>query len=314
MVTRRGLWFGVLIAAGATQGCYDAKEYPIRATTTLDLSDSGEVDSSELMIHGHWYAYADAYDSPSRCTVKGMHQPSESADFSKPDPPPRPDPGAQADSVLVAHNRGFPSNGIGMCTTGDVEKVICAPDVMCSMDGPFDFSDMWGGGIGVDFNLSSDARGPWNPETYGVVGVAFDLKPLSDDVADGDLPFTSLRVEFPIQFVNSVVTPEDTVQLNGNPVAKGDPLPPPSTSEEYPGGSYLWRASAAKADWDSPIASGHNEVLFKDLLRPATEDTQSAIYAFDVTNLLGVQFHAAPDKVLKRHYGFCINNLVLIHK
>ncbi len=301
-------WLGMLVAASATQGCYDAKEYPLMTTIPLSLGDDGAVQASELDIVGHWYAYGDAYDIPARCTALAKYPPAECAEFKKPEPPAT---DAAPESVQLAHNRVFPSNGTGMCTTGSVEQVLCdgAP---CAQDGQPDYSNMWGAGIGLDFELRNDSRGTWNPVPYGVVGIAFDLQVLGDESAGDDLPLTSLRVEFPIQFAGDVrVPPSNTaVRLDGSTVIAGGSLQG-GTSEEFPGGSPLWRQKSEN-DWASLVKRKHNEVFFSDLSLPATQPKPD--YPLDFSGLFGVQFHAAPDKDSKKSYGFCIDNLALIRK
>ena len=318
MVRRLGLWLGVLVATGATEGCYDAKAYPVMTTIPLSPDDHGAVHRGDLNIDGHWYAYGDAYDSPARCTGMGAHLPTQCAEFSKPEPPPATDSSTKGASVLVAHNRDFPSNGNGMCTTGSVEALLCAPGVTdCKSSGSYDYSNMWGAGIGLDFELSDTSRGPWDPESYRVIGIAFDLQILGNESANDDLPLTSLRVEFPIQFTSDVLVPRDNlaVRFDGSTVDGGQRLVQ-GTSEEFPGGSPLWREATA-GDWNSLVRRGHNEVLFGDVLLPASTSTTTSKppdYPLDFTSLLGVQFHAAPDKDTKKHYAFCISNLELMRE
>jgi hypothetical protein len=262
-------------------------------------------DTNALDISGFWYAYGDRYDVPSRCTKIGMHAPADCARVDSPAPLP---------------NLGFVNYAGQMCTAGHVAIVsdCVSPDVLgCAKGGP-DYSNIWGAGIGLDFNLELPGRDDpgtftrdplkrqgWDAPAHGVSGISFDFHLL-----DGAAVWNRLRVEVPFILPENTRVPADKVAVSLAPdvppvVAPGVLPDQPAPSEEHPSGSPFWGAQNAwGADNYSHVREGHNELRFDDLRSPPEAGYGNP----DLTQLLGVQFHIYADNLAALDYGFCVSN------
>jgi hypothetical protein len=316
-------WGRRLLAAWVlvtTAGCYDVKSVDPGIEVVPD--PAGRVDEPELGIRGQWFSYGDNDDEyPQPCTNIGKH--------------------AAAECSLVAFPEALPAlkfptqNGL-LCTAGVVgEAVPCGLGVPNCTPNVADFSNMWGAGIGLDFDLDVSsgerdplARSPWDAHAHHIAGVAFDLQ-LFDD---GGLGGPHLRIEFPMLLPDTLKVQPGQVSFGlsdkdkdkwATPVV-GDPPADypdaPAPSEEHPKGSPYWGAravfSSAKTDL-SPVRVGHNEIRFSDTIRAPESD-----YVFDPTRLLGIIFHVpsfaadAPEPMTGEHfsYGFCISNFTFLRE
>jgi hypothetical protein len=310
---RRG---ALAVAAMSVVGCYDVKAVDLGVEVLPDENGLIDPRKNELGISGHWYSYGDQYDAPRACTQIGMHTPEECSLVAW--PPPLPD-------------LEFPNQGGSMCAFGSVGQVVkCETDALLCAEPANDYSNIWGAGIGLDFKLWSDrdwpvdadelARNPlvdrqtWDAAAAGIVGVAFDFLLIDG----GFLGTPHLRVEFPILLpLNSPVPPtKGTVSLRQDELIVYQPgqsltfpdNPPPS--EEHPSGSPFWGAPEQWGDGItdmSPVREGHNEVRFSEVRRPPESS-----YEFDVTQLLGIQFHVPTLKTDRLDYAFCISNLTFL--
>lgn len=137
-------------------------------------------DSNPLMIQGAWYAYADSLGAngmpPGACQTVGMHS---DAECSKVIAPPPGQPFAPTDETADQK----------LCTEGTVETVLM-------LAGAPDYSNMWGAGVGLDFNNPGMGapKAPFNATAAGVTGVSFEI----------DAPPTAgIRVEFPDMATNN---------------------------------------------------------------------------------------------------------------
>ncbi|HET9957874.1 MAG TPA: hypothetical protein VFQ61_25425, partial [Polyangiaceae bacterium] len=111
-----------------------------------------------------------------------------------------------------------------MCTEGTTAKVLK------TSAGADDYSNMWGAGIGMDFNHPPDpaTKMPFDAVAAGIKGVSFDL----------DMPVvSSLRVEFPI--------PETEMHADGS---------------AYWGATKSWPAS--------PVSVGTNTITWDKVQQP----------------------------------------------
>ncbi len=132
----------------------------------LAVTETGWVDKSgnSLEAQGAWYPYSDT----SGCITAG-HTAAECSAVTVPGP-----------TVM-----GFPPTDIAtakICTEGTVAKVIGTPP---------DYSNMWGAGIGLDFNNSGGTpavKSAFDATAKGVTGVSFVID---------QVPLGGLRVEFP---------------------------------------------------------------------------------------------------------------------
>ncbi len=323
------VFVGLTLLASVT-GCYDVKSVD---PGILVLPDKyGLVDKSKnpLGIQGQWFAYGDRYDTQS-CLRFGMHGDACSQVYwPPPDPTPTQCPGS--DIAYTTFPLKFPNQDGVMCTEGQIGLVMtCDMNTVFNCTEGFDYSNMWGAGIGLDFNLDTSKgvrdpteRGTWNAEAHGIAGVAFDLQ-LMDD---GDLGGPALRVEFPIIMHGSDPTqtltlPPDKGAVSLNPCADkvgpgGDYPDSPPPSEEHPDGSPFWDAPPVfkTGITTSPVHTGHNEIRWSEV-NPAPQQSD---YAFQVNELLGIQFHvpsykgSEPDQSVHFGYGFCISNLTFLRE
>jgi hypothetical protein len=300
-------------------GCFDVKSVPPDVEVTPD--GTGVVSNAELGIRGQWFAYGDKYDWPHSCTNDdlGHHLPEECSKIDM--------PSSQAPDL------GFVNQDGRMCTSGQVGRVLMCDSmgenavVNCN-NTDWDFSNMWGAGIGLDFDVDTSsgqrdplARKAWDAPAHHVVGMAFDY----EGIDDTEFGTAHLRIEFPILLpANSVLKAgEYTAGLNPmdgitGPSDGSQPYPDnPTPSEEHPEGSPWLKAPAI---WPkarnavSPVLSGHNLVYFSDV-NPAPESE----YAFNLHKLLGIQFHVPSfenDDKLGQHfgYGFCISHLTFLRE
>ena len=245
----------------------------------LVIDGSGWVDSSsnDVGVQGSWYPYGDQY-GVAKCLNVGMHTPDECSHITSPLPPPA---------------TGFPNQGGKLCTTGATAVILpCKTGVTTSGCPNQDFSNMWGAGIGFDFNSpgagdgGTTVKNPWNPDDHGITGVSF--------VLDG-VPMPGLRVEFPMRLTDS-----EAMAVN---------LPPGSTTDDHPDGAPYWGADSAFDN--SPAMTGVNVIHWDAVKKPGTSQS----YVFDKSRLLGMQFHVpAVKSAPPGAYSFCVSNVTLLRE
>jgi hypothetical protein len=259
---------------------------------TLIPSSTGWVDKmdvgNDVGVQGSWYPYGDQYgDGPgdAKCIKIGQHMPSECAQIITPEPPPM---------------TGYPNTNGEMHTEGTVEQVLaCVPGspavVMMTSGCPtFDYSNMWGAGIGFDLNANKGkpegdgAKKMWNPADFGVIGVSFEI-----DV----VPLPGLRVEFPM--------------LLQDADAMADGLPAGSTTDDHSAGAPYWGAQKKgdKMYPGSPVMPGKNTIMFNPT---DIQAANLAAYAYDPARMLGIQFHVPTNSSAGGTYSFTVKNLTFI--
>jgi hypothetical protein len=252
---------------------------PATMDVVLNISGMGWVDvtSNDVGVQGSWYPYGDQY-GVAKCLNVGMHTPDQCSHITSPPPPPA---------------TGFPNQGGKLCTTGATAVILpCAAGVTTSGCPNQDFSNMWGSGIGFDFNSpgagdgGTTVKNPWNPDDHGVTGVSF--------VLDG-VPTPGLRVEFPMR-----LTDAEANAVN---------LPPGSTTDDHPDGAPYWGADTGFDN--SPATAGVNVVHWDAVKKPGANQS----YVFDKARLLGMQFHVpAVQSAPPGAYSFCVSNVTLLRE
>ena len=256
-----------------------------KAAGTSDVaivpSDLGWVEGvdNELGLQGSWYPYGDRYGA-AKCMNVGMHLLDECSLVMSPKPPP---------------DTGFVNEGGKMCTTGETAVILpCKPGVATSGCPGSDYSNIWGAGIGFDFNANKGmpdgdgAKHPWNPDAHGVKGVSFEL-----DV----VPRPGFRVEFPMVLLDT-----EAAQVA---------LPNGATTDDHPDGAPYWGASSAFGDSPVVVSPQVNVVRWEAVKKPGTSTT----YVFDKARLLGIQFHVPAVKAAPRGaYAFCISKLTFLRE
>ena len=237
----------------------------------LTPNSTGYVAAAPLNIAGAWFAYGDDLGMngapPGNCETMGMLMPSQCSLITS--PPPAPSDGGTA---------SFPPDPtMGMCMSGTAAKVI--NDTVAKPD----YSNIFGIGIGLDFNnpagtaLTWDSTGTATPFPAGgkVTGFSFTVS---------GLPTAAVRVEF------------DEPSTEGN----GD-------------------AWAYTLTGDGPVTVNLSTMIGNGNLSPSFTCTPAAGSdagcqgVFDPTMLKAIQFHVVTD--VKNSYtvtNFCINDLAAI--
>ena len=135
--------------------------------------------SNSLGIQGAWYAYGDDWGTngapPGDCEIKGMHAASACSSITFPPPAMASDAGGRRITVPRSR-RSTPGT---MCLSGTAAKVVGS-----------DYSNMFGIGIGLDFNNQAGVKMPYDASTNHVVGFSFHIA--------GIPAGASVRVELPI--------------------------------------------------------------------------------------------------------------------
>jgi hypothetical protein len=139
--------------------------------------------SNSLGIQGAWYAYGDDWGTngapPGDCETKGMHAESTCSTITFP-------PAAMAsDAGDAGFTSSFPQSTPGtMCLSGTAAKVLAS-----------DYTNMFGIGIGLDFNNQGGVKMPYDATMNHVVGFSFTIAGIPTGA--------SVRVELPIPATDS---------------------------------------------------------------------------------------------------------------
>jgi hypothetical protein len=232
----------------------------------LTPSATGFVQDATSGVVGSWYPFADGIGpnptpsdiddvAGSDCVAHGHF------------------PRVACSTVLAPVGAGpfapDPTTG-AMCTSG------VAAQVLTDSNGAFDYSDLWGAGIGLDFNNpggDAGAKGPWDASAF--TGIAFDFW-------GTQIPTSSMRVLFP--FVGEHGTDA--------PYSQG-------ASQMY---SMLTNGSRIVIHWQDVAGP-----LYLTYQTPPIEPPR-----FDPTKLLSIQFLVTTNGVSSTPYSFCVANLTLL--
>jgi hypothetical protein len=137
----------------------------------LSPDPTGYVSQTALNIAGAWFAYGDDLGTngapPGNCVTKGMHMASQCSSITSPAPP--------TDGGLASFPQMTPGT---MCLSGTAAQVIGTPP---------DYSNIFGIGIGLDFNNPSGTPMPYDAMMNHVTGFQFTV---------AGLPMGTVRVEF----------------------------------------------------------------------------------------------------------------------
>jgi hypothetical protein len=254
---------------------------PVPASgVTLVPNTSGWIDGAdnEIGIQGSFYPYGDRY-GVAKCLNVGLHQPDECSTILEPLPPPA--------------GTGFPNEGGVMCTRGETAVILPCPANLTTSGCPAqDFSNMWGAGIGFDFNANkgepegNGEKRPWNPELHGITGVSFEIDAI---------PGPKLRVEFP-----QLLTEEE---------ARAAMLEPGATTDDHLDGAPYWGASKDFGPSPVVVSPAVNVVRWDQVKKPGAPGA----YAVDRARMLGIQFHVPAVATAPRgSYAFCVKNLTFL--
>jgi hypothetical protein len=221
-------------------------------------------------INGSWYAYGDGWGTEGfdggsgvagergGCELQGGFPVSDCSTITAPLPP-APAGQANIDSGAArGYAEGFPASSMTapetFCLSGTAARVL----VQDGGTSP-DYADIWGIGMGLDFNNVDGVKAPYDALGQNVIGFQFTVS------SSGVFPL--LRVEFPT---------EETA--DGGPHPTGDPY---DVEVSMPGTyKVLWSQFAGPP------------VIGQDLsYAPTVDGGLSAQPPFDPSRLLSIQFH-----------------------
>ncbi|HEX4305640.1 MAG TPA: hypothetical protein VHZ54_06380 [Solirubrobacterales bacterium] len=253
---------------GGGTGGTDANLIPLPSTST------GFVQDPVSMVVGAWFAYGDGVgananttttdNANSDCVLKGGFSPSDCSQISTPTP-----------GMAFAPSDAASSK---MCTMGIAALVM-------NKGATADYSDLWGAGIGLDFNNPGGDAGPAGYfDVTPYKGISFDF---SADV----LPVASMRVNFPFKTEHGTDSP-------------------------------YWMGATMK---NSPLTGTtampqHVEIDWADVGGPYYLSQQTPVVpapAFDATAqaaVQAIQFQVFTNAMTTTPYSFCVANLALVKK
>jgi hypothetical protein len=231
--------------AGGTGGAF-------ASGIALVTNSVGVIEPNAAGAVGTWYAFADGYDVTGHlgaglCQVAGH---TDCSTFTQPVP-----------------NQAFaPGAGGAMCAAGH------AAQVPATASGSFDYTNVYGATIGMDFNRPPGAatKGDYDPtsRTPPIVGIAFDIDTVPND---------SLRVE-----------------LSTNAV--------PGTTDINPA---YWGG----ATMSSPVRPGHNVFHWANVDGPFYLSNPPP---FNPAKLQSLWFGVFTNATAPFDFAFCISNLTLL--
>ena len=289
--------FGWLAGAGIVLGCSSEPSRPERpengsggsagtagtgggAGVLIVPDASGWVERADdtFGIQGSWYPYGDRY-GVAKCLTVGLHQPAECSLITSPTPPPE--------------GMRFDNEGGVMCTRGETAVILPCPAGLGTSGCPdHDYSNMWGAGIGFDFNANKGgtegdgAKNPWNPDEHGVTGISFEID---------QIPGPKLRVEFPQRLTDDE--------------ARAVMLPSGATTDDHPDGAPYWGGDKSFNPSPIVVSPEVNVIRWDQVKKPG----ETPSYEVDRSRLLGIQFHVPAVSIAPRgSYEFCVKNLRLL--
>jgi hypothetical protein len=231
---------------------------------------NGYVAMNSLGMQGAWYAYGDSWGSnaapPGDCQTKGGFTNTQCSSITFPPPFMPSDAGGDAAAANT-----FPQTTAGeMCLTGTAAKVIPK-----SGSSAADYSDIFGIGIGLDFNNVGGVKMPYKAKTNNVIGFKFHLT---------GVPTGGIRVEFPIMATD----------------ASGD--------------SYALPATVVKADGDY-TADMTTTATDPHPLSPSFTLSTGTEPPFDPDGIESIQFHVVTNTTAAITVAkMCVSNLVAVVK
>jgi hypothetical protein len=238
----------------------------------LAASATGFVDDPTSGVKGFWYAYGDgvgpnasptngADGANSDCQLKGGFPAAACSQITAPTPG---EPVMPTDAASSA-----------MCTKG------IAAQVLIKADGTPDYGDLWGAGLGFDFNQPDGAT----PAGY------FDMTPykgISFTFWADVLPVQSMRVNFPFLGMHASDAP------------------------------YWMGATMSASPLTGTTASPqHVEIDWADIGGPfyLTQETppiDTGSYPLNPRAVQGIQFLVFTNTQVSTPYSFCVANLALL--
>ena len=242
-------------------------------TGTGGFTDTGGVrgagGSIEVAVVGDWYPFGDGVGpnagigdagtdyTDSECVKNGGFSPESCTQITTPTPG---QPFLPTDPVSNKY-----------CTYGQAAKVLLK-------DGVPDYADLWGGGIGLNFNPAGDGGTGGYADLSAYTGIAFDFS--------GDLvPFQSMRVDFPFLGQHGLDAPYWDGAIRASSPLTGTTANPQHVEIRWAdiGGPFYLMQEAPAVDFDG--------------------------YPFDPRAVQAIQFLVFTNTAVATPYNFCVANL-----
>jgi hypothetical protein len=239
----------------------------------LNITTTGYAMDTTTGIIGALYAYADSVgpnasvalgddNMHSDCVMKGGFQLAQCTQVLTPTP-----------------GQPFAADATGkFCTSGVAAKVLNGANGMP------DYSDMWGGGMGMDLNNPGGDAGvkmDWNGSAYA--GMAFDISPGAGASGAAGIASSSMRVNFPFTGEHGTDSP--------------------------------YSQGALKSNSALPINGDHVRIMWTDVGGPMYLGSSGVTPpAFDPTKIQSIQWQVFTGTSSTTPYNFCISNLSVIKK
>jgi hypothetical protein len=244
---------GGTLGSGGDGGSPATADAATTSTILLVTDSAGVIEPNAAGVVGTWYAFADGYDMNGRFG-DGLCQSAGHADCSGFNHP-------------VPNQPFAPSASGAMCAAGH------AAQVPTTATGSFDFMNVYGATIGMDFNRPPGAatKGDFDPTrtTPPILGIAFDIDMV---------PSNSLRVE-----------------LSTNAL--------PGTTDINPA---FWGGGTMSS---SPVHPGHNVFHWADVGGPSYLANPPL---FNPARLQSLWFDVFTNTTASFSFAFCISNLTLL--
>lgn len=272
-VERATLILAIALGAGCSGKPLDPYQTGTGGTGTGGFANTGGVTgtggSNEVAIVGNWYPFGDgvgpnaglgdagADDMDSECVKDGGFSPDSCTQITTPTP------GQPFLPTDPATNK--------YCTSGQAAMVL-------AKDGSADYADLWGGGMGLNFNPAGDGGVAGYADLGAYTGIAFDFS--------GDLvPVRSMRVDFPFRGQHDL----DAPYWEGA-VSEASPLTGTTANPQHV--EIRW------ANIGGPYYLGE--------VTPPVDFTQ---YPFDPKAVQAIQFLVFTNTAAATPYNFCVANL-----
>jgi hypothetical protein len=242
--------------------------------TPLTPDPTGYVSVTGLGIQGAWYAYGDNWGTtgmpPGVCEMTGMHPTTACSTITSPLP------GMVNDEGGVTAT--FPQTTPGtMCLSGTAAKVVACVAGVAGCTGS-DYSNIFGIGIGLDFNNTGGVKMPYNATMNKVTGFTFTLS---------GVPTAGIRVEFPTTDTTTTGSDSYAFSKGGSVLVTAD-------------GTYTADMTTAATD-PHPLADSFTPPA--TLMQPA----------FNAAHLLSIQFHVPTNTTAAIPVtNLCVSNLTAI--
>jgi hypothetical protein len=243
-------------------------------TIPLTPTATGFVDDPTSGVIGAWYVYADSVGSNASAALGDDHANSDcvlKGGFSYP---------SQCTQITLPSPLApfMPDSTGAMCTAGTAALVL-------TKGGADDYPDLWGGGIGLDFNNpggDAGVKGYYDASKY--TGVSFTFAAMT-------LPTGYMRVNFPFMGQHAKDSPYWDGGGDG-PMASSPLTGTPANPQKV---TIHW------ADVGGPA-----------YLKTQTPAIDPAMYPFNPSAVQAIQFQVFTNNKTVTPYAFCVSNLALL--